>query len=157
MPRRFFDDHVKPNYAEWLKNPLDQRLAKNAVADANNMAARVLQYWLARDAWQVYGVTTERAYRDELAARECPDFGLVRDVADAHKHFRLDRSSRQVTGTDQTAIGAIPFGGGGYGEGVYGGGPQLVVTQDDGTQRALTAIMKNVMEMWARLLGRWNL
>jgi hypothetical protein len=39
MPRRFFDRHVMPNYEDWLASPLDERLAKNAVAEANNMAA----------------------------------------------------------------------------------------------------------------------
>jgi len=31
MTRQFFDEHVRPNYDEWLASPLDERLAKNAV------------------------------------------------------------------------------------------------------------------------------
>lgn len=157
MPRRFFDRHVKPNYAEWMRDPLSERRAKNAVSEANNMAERAFHYWRDHDPSQLYGATKERDYRSELAARECPDFALVRDVADAHKHFHLDRPSRRVTRSDQTTVGAIAYGKGAFGEGVYGGGPQLVVTLDDGSKRPLTAIMKNVMEMWERLLERWNL
>ena len=64
MPRRFFEEHVRPNYEEWLSSPLNERLAKNALADANNMAARVFHYWRDRDPAQVYGVTNEARYRD---------------------------------------------------------------------------------------------
>lgn len=157
MPQRFFDDHVKPNYEEWLADPLDERLAKNAVADANNMAARVFHHWRGLDPSQVYGVANEGSYRSELAGRECPDFGLVRDVADAHKHVTLHRPNRRVTGANQTGPGAMGWGEAGWGEGVWGGAPQLVVALDDGTKRPLTAIMANVMEMWERLLAGWHL
>lgn len=83
--------------------------------------------------------------------------GLARDVADAHKHFELDRSSRQLTNATQTSAGTLGWGKGGFGEGVYGGAEQLVVTLDDGSKRPLLAIMNNVMEMWEDLLQSWNL
>lgn len=157
MPRRFFDNHVKPNYEQWLADPLNERLAKNAVADANNIAARVFHHWRDLDPSQVNDTADEGHYRSELAARECPDFGLVRDVADAHKHVTLHRPNRRVTGANQTGVGATAWGEAGWGEGVSGGGPQLVVTLDDGTKRPLTAIMANFMEMWERLLADWQL
>jgi hypothetical protein len=156
MPRKFFENHVTPNYKGWFASPLDERLAKNAVADANNMAARVFHYWRSRDSTKIYGATSEGQYRNELAVRECPDFGLVRDVADAHKHVELDRRNRRVTRADQTAKGGMGWGQGGFGEGVFGG-PQLVVQLDNGTKRPLSAIMKNVIEMWQRLLTLWSL
>ena len=157
MPRRFFDRQVRPNYEQWLASPLDERLARNAVADANNMAARVFHYWKDLDPSQVYGAANEGWYRNKLATQECEDFGLIRDVADAHKHFELDRPSRRLTRSDQTGPGTMGFGEGGFGEGVFGGGPQLVVTLDDGTKRPLTAIMKNVVTMWEQLLACWSL
>ncbi len=157
MPRAFFEDHVRPNYEEWMAQPLDQRLAKNAVADANNMAARVYHHWENVDRAKVHGVNHEGQYRDALVAKECEDFGLVRDVADAYKHVVLDRPSRRVTRAGQTAPGATGWGEAGWGEGVFGGGPQLVVTLDDGNKRPLTAIMGNVMKMWEQLLSGWGL
>ena len=161
MPRAFFDIHVKPNYEDWLAEPLDERRAKNAVADANNMAERVWYYWIDRDPAQVYDATTPGRYRNELSTRECADFALVRDVADAHKHVELERRPRQVTHADQTraARGGL-FAGRYFGVryfGRYFGASQLVVTLDDGTNRPLTAIMANVVEMWERLLGGWRL
>jgi hypothetical protein len=102
-PRNFFEQHVRPNYEEWRQEPLNERRAKNAVSDANNMAARVFHYWNGRDQSQIYGARREGDYRDELAARECPDFALVRDVAEAYKHVELSRPTRRVTRYDQTA------------------------------------------------------
>jgi len=156
MPRDFFENHVKPNYNDWLAAPLDQRLAKNAVADMNNMAARVFHHWGPGTA-QVFGAKNEGEYRAALAANECADFGLIRDVADAHKHFRLDRPSRQLTHAGQTGLGQTGYGEGGYGEGPYGGGDALIVDLDGGTKRHLTAIAENVMNMWERLLRGWGL
>jgi hypothetical protein len=65
--------------------------------------------------------------------------------------------NRRVTHADQTAKGGMGWGEGGWGEGVFGGGPQLVVELDDGTKRPLSAIMKNVIDMWQRLLKGWSL
>ena len=157
MPRKFFEQHVKPNYEEWLQEPLNERCAKNAVNDANNMAARVLHYWQDLDPSQVYGCTPEdeTRYRNELAERECPDFAWVRDVAEAYKHVMLTRRQpmRVVLRYDQTV--ATGWGEGAYGKGPYGG--QLVVTGNDGSSRPLADIMQNVMAMWERLLARWML
>jgi hypothetical protein len=161
MLRRFFDVHLRPNYEEWLASPLDERQAMNALAAANNMAAWALHYWSGRDSTKVYGIRKDKEseYRHELATRECPDFALVRDVAEAHKHFHLLRKSppRHATRSDQTQLGATGWGEGGYGEGVYGGGPQLVVTLDDGTERPLAVLMGKVITMWEQLLARWGL
>jgi hypothetical protein len=88
---------------------------------------------------------------------ECEDFGLVRDIADAHKHVVIDRASRKITGSDQTQTGTIGYGQGGYGEGVYGGADQLVVTLDDGSKRALSGVMQNVIAMWQRILHQHSL
>ena len=155
MPRKFFEQHVRPNYEEWLRQPLNERLAKNAVQDANNMAAHAFRYWNDRDPTKVYGARKEGQYRNELAKRECPDFAWVRDVAEAHKHVVLTRypEERIVTRFDQTA--PTGYGEGAYGKGPYGG--QLVVTRDDGTSRPLAEIMRNVIDMWERLLDRWTL
>jgi hypothetical protein len=137
---------VRPNYEEWQRNRRDERLAKNAVMTASIMAARVLYYWKDRDLGQVYGAQTEHEYREALAARECADFALVRDVADTHRHVEITRASRQVTRYDQTADKPTRWGAA-WGS-AWGG--ELVVTLDDGTSRPLADIMENVIAMWER-------
>jgi hypothetical protein len=99
MPRHFFDSHVMPNYHDWRASPLNERLAKNAVADANNMAARAFHHWRSLEPAKIYGAQKEGLYRDELAKRECQDFAILRDVAEAHKHFQLDRLTRRLIPT----------------------------------------------------------
>ncbi len=157
MPRNFFENHVKPNYEEWLADPLDERHAKNTVSDANIMAERVFHYWKDRDPTRVYSAKRPRPYRKALVAKECDDFQLVWDVADGHKHVELDRNPRHVTRRGQTGVGILGYGETRYGEGIYGGAKQLVVTLDDGTKRPLSAIMKNVMVMWGRILAEMSL
>jgi hypothetical protein len=155
IPRKFFDQHVRPNYEEWLHDPLNERRAKNAVGDANSMAARVVHYWRDRDPSQIYGAQSEGRYRDELAARECADFALVHDVAEAYKHVELSRPSRLVTHYDQTAAEVSRWDEARWDEAPWDG--QLVVTLDDGTRRPLADIMRNVIVMWERLLDRMML
>ena len=48
MPRKFFEQHVRPSYEEWLRDPANERLARIAVQAVNDMAARVLHYWQNR-------------------------------------------------------------------------------------------------------------
>jgi hypothetical protein len=157
MPRAFFDNHVRRNYDAWMAEPLQEHLAKNAVADANNMAARVFHHWKDLDRAQVFGANNEGEYRNGLVAQVCPDFALVRDVADAYKHVELDRPSRRVTRADQTGVASLGWGEALWDEGTWGSVPELVVTLDDGAKRPLTAIMQNVMGMWERLLVEWGL
>ena len=69
-PRKFFEDHVRPNYDAWIADPLQERLATNAVSDANNMAERVFHYWDGLDRARVFDASKVGEYRNELAARE---------------------------------------------------------------------------------------
>ncbi len=157
MPRTFFEQHVRPTYEEWLRHSLDERLAKSAAQEANNMAAYVLQYWQDLDRSQVYGFTAkeETRYRNALADRECSDFALARDVAEAHKHRELTREPRLITRYDQTAARETEWDEAEWDKAPWDG--ELIVTLDDGTSRPLAEIMKNVIEMWERLLHRMML
>jgi hypothetical protein len=81
---------------------------------------------------------------------------LLHDIQDAMKPVELKPRTppRQVT-TDkvtvaiQTGYGKLP-----YGEGKYGGTAQLVVTLADGKQRALSAVLQNVVDAWRSALGQ---
>ena len=83
------------------------------------------------------------------------DMDLLHDIQDAMKHVELRprANPRQVT-TDkatvamQTGYGQLP-----YGEGKFGGAEQLVVTLADGKQRALSAVLQNVVDAWRSALG----
>jgi hypothetical protein len=156
--RAFFNNYVRADYEAWLASPLNERLAMHAVASANIMAERVFHHWCCKDAGKLYHVKDEGSHRRELTARECPDFALVRDIADAHKHFALTRKPRRLTFAYQTRLRDLGcFGSGSYGEFSYGGETRLDVMLDDGTTRPLSAVMANVIVMWEQLLARWRL
>jgi hypothetical protein len=99
LPSEFLDRIVRPTVEESCRNPQDERLARQAVSELNNLAEKVFHYWGAGSR-QVYGAANVSSYRTELAQRECSDFQLVRDIADAHNHVELGRPGRQVTRDD---------------------------------------------------------
>ncbi len=49
------------------------------------------------------------------------------------------------------------WGEGGFGEGIFGGGDQIVIQLDDGSKRALSAVILAVMKMWAATLDAMKL
>jgi hypothetical protein len=145
MPRDFFEKMVKPVYEAWLADPLIEWKAKAAVSNADTMAERVFTYWEKQDNTKVAKTRAAAQYRTHLRENVCADFGLIWDIHDGHKHVVLSRPNRQVTRFDQTGVGQMAYGEGVFGEGVYGGGGQMVVELDDGSKRALSAVMLNVM------------
>ncbi len=151
-PRDFFNNIVRPSYDAWLADPLSEWKAKAAVANADILAERVFVHFGKVDPVKVFGAKTVARFRTHLRESVCADFGLVWDIHDGHKHARLDRASSRITSADQTGVSGMGYGEGGYGEGVYGGGPQIVVELNDGSKRALSSIMLNVMAMWTKFL-----
>jgi hypothetical protein len=121
------------------------------------MAERVFVYWNALDPTQVASTKSPRQYRVYLAENISEDFGLIRDIHDGHKHAVVSRADRRVTTSDQTGVAQTAWGEGAFGEGVFGGGDQIVVRLDNGSKRALSAIMKNVMTEWENLLAQMGL
>ena len=87
-PREHLDLVVRPNMSEMLAHLDDLRLAFNAIAAVDALAAHI--YWWAAhhrpDA--VVGITDDTQYRKALAERS-NDFRLLFEVAKATKHVRL--------------------------------------------------------------------
>ena len=139
-PRQFFDAYVNRSYEAWSNAPTDLMLASCAVHQANVMLER-----LVRDqnptlpAKELSKLVTER--RKKLAETNA-DFGLVRDIDDTHKHLELTRGKRPTS-----------VQGGAWGNSWWGmwgeswGTREIVVPLNDGTQRPLDAILKNVIAM----------
>lgn len=85
----------------------------------------------------------------------CEDMDLLHDIQDAIKHVKLKVrnpprrvSSDKATVSLSTGYGQLPFG-----EGKYGGAEQMVVTLDDGRQRALSSVLQNSIDAWRAALG----
>ena len=97
--------------------------------------------------------------RRAALAKAYPDFRLVRDIDDAHKHLELTRPARPnrlLTSSNQIAVRNTEGSWGGswgslWGES-WGATSAMVVRLDDGTQRPLSLILDNVTSMWERIL-----
>ncbi len=124
----------------------------NAVVSANQMADHMHHYLSENNKSLLLGATGSHKYRIALAEIE-PDFALVRDVAEAHKHVHLDRPDAQVRSADRTNIQPSRYGEMPYGEGLYSAS-QFVVELEGGSKRALSALMNKTIEMWEAQLKR---
>jgi hypothetical protein len=93
------------------------------------MAERIFVYWSEKDKTYVAGAQSAFQYRTHLRQNVCPDFGLVSDVHDAHKHVRLDRANRRVTNAAQTGIRNPTFNEVPFGESVLGGHPEIITAE----------------------------
>ncbi len=149
--RRFFDSHLMPNHDAWLAEPTDLRLAMDAAVSLYHMADHFWHTFSATEPARVFDTSNSSRFRTELAKRSA-QYSLVRDVAEAHKHMKLDRPTRSVTESTQTAIGSTGYGETGFGTGPYGGGPSVVVELDDGTKQHLSYLAKEVRELWESIL-----
>jgi hypothetical protein len=147
--RQFYELHFLGNYDDWKAAPLDKRRAMNLALSANQLADWVLADRMAQAPHLVSAWKTPRAFRDWLTSR-CPDFGLVWDVADGHKHMRLTKPERDKP--VQEFAGAFDVGA--FDQSAFDTN-HLAIVLHDGTARRLPVVFRSVSEMWARLLKEW--
>lgn len=150
--RAFFETHVEPNLAAWSAQPTDIRLAMNAVVSLYHMTDHFWYAYESVDPVRVFGTKSTNQFRNNLA-QQFSHFAVVRDVAEAHKHMELDRKSRVLTESKQTAVGATGFGEAGFGTGPFGGEPSIVVKLDDNSKHHLIYLAEEVKGLWITMLA----
>ena len=128
--RAFLENMVKPALQIWRDDPLTEYKAKAVAGYINDLAERYAR---------VMGRNDPHRVRDELTA-ECPDFGLVRDVADGTKHLIVERPNSRVQGAESTKVE------------MYGDSPSIVITLKDETKRNLMDAVDACMAMWEKKL-----
>lgn len=146
----FFLTTVKPTAEEFLRDFRSIRRGR--------LAAIVLYHMADHAALEGYsGIEMKKrldALHEELIDA-CPDFALIRDIADASKHARLHvrtESPRQVTTAGQITRPAGIFGAP-FGTGVFGEASWVMVTLDGGQTCALVGIVQTVLQMWESKLN----
>jgi hypothetical protein len=148
----FFDTHLVPNHEAWLAEPTDMRLAMNAVVSLYHMADHFWHAYSKTDPGRTLNTANSALFRAALADQD-REFAVLRDVAEAHKHMKLDRTNRTLTESRQTAVGSTGYGEAGYGTGPYGGGPFIVVELDDGSKYHLCHLAQEVRQLWLSALA----
>jgi hypothetical protein len=82
------------------------------------------------------------------------DVALLKDVAEAFKHHRLNRPNAKVSVSTDVVPTGSGYGEMHYGEGKYGGAEQVIITLKDGSKRALSSVLQNVFDAWMTFLGQ---
>jgi hypothetical protein len=110
-PREHLELVVRPNMSEMLANLDDLRLAFNAIAAIDALAAHI--YWWAahhRPA-AVEGIGDDTEYRAKVLVPRSHDFQLMFETAKATKHVRLIRGTPpKVRAADQVVAKASAWG-----------------------------------------------
>jgi hypothetical protein len=142
----FFTSTVKPTADEFLSDTRDIRRGRLAAIVLYHMA----DYW---DQENNPAKTSLRRLRQSLV-KKCPEFVVIRDVADASKHAQLRQSNdipRELSSSDQITrapgLFEAPFG-----VGVFNEASEVVVTLDDGTSRPFVGVVQSVLSMWEMMI-----
>lgn len=146
MSSDYFSTYIVPAYAEWKKQKENIRLAKILASELNNIAEHFWKLNHQASPNDVANTRNIQEFRDYLSARE-PAIGLVRDVADSHKHLYLDRKSAKVKSTNDVSVKNI-----GWGEGYglrCGGGPIIAVKLDGGSVEYFDVFAEKTYKYWA--------
>lgn len=146
----FLQRHVLPALADLEKDEINEQRGMSLAVNLSQMAD---YFWpcFQHDCAKVLGTDDEESFRKALRAL-CPQFALINDVADAHKHFKLSRADRNLTSAGQTAVATLGWGQAKWGEGRWGSPPEVVVTYDDGTKHHFSTAVRAVVQMWTSWL-----
>ncbi len=147
----FFETHVVPAMVEWRNSPSDVRLAMNLAVSLNQMADHFWHEYHESEVDRVFAKDSVGGFRKALAEANS-NFGLVRDVADAHKHVKLSRPDRVLTSAGQTTKGSLGWGEAEFGVAEYGGVEEMVIELDAGDRRHFSGVAEAVFEMWCGML-----
>ena len=149
--RQFLDEVAIPDYNDYVADLTNLRAAMHAALSHFHLHEWVFEEHKDNPS-SVFNCTNTETFKGYLISPICEDFGLIKDVANAHKHFLLTRGDPSITGAqDVTLSPPTGWGEGGYGEGPWGGSPAVVIDMGSGPSRDFFTALKNVHEMWTEL------
>jgi hypothetical protein len=154
LTEKFFRETVEPTVDEYLAQPKDIRRGRLAAIVLNHM----VDYWHQDTREKKEAIYA--ALRADTPIPRHPGYdsaSLVRDIADASKHAKLDRQKPppQLTDTRQVkrhyvgGLGTVSLGTAGLGMVVSA---DVRVTLDNGKSFMLSYTIRQVMEAWHRKL-----
>lgn len=145
--RNFFVENVLQNYDEFVEEQLkatagqstDLRRAMNAAVSLSHLRERI--------------PPPNQRKHDEIVGL-CPDYALVRDIADAYKHENVGRKSAILVTSkslsEQVVISEHKDAGGLFRIATK----RIVATLSDGTTREVGEVFLNVLNFWIEELDR---
>lgn len=142
----FFTWIVRPTVSEFLANPRDIRRGRLAAIVLNHMVDYLaLDEYVGSERGEMD--SRVRIVREKLTAK-CPDFSLIRDIADVTKHAKLSTPKkgppRDLSASQQITRSPGIFGAP-FGEGVFAEAVIVFATLNDGTVKPLEPAVHSVM------------
>lgn len=159
---KFHREILQPTLSDFKKEPAMLHRGFNAVAAVDAYSAHIFQELISKkkNPFSEIGSSVSKGndstFRNELAKQD-QSFQLLRDLAKANKHARLDRHDPKVNGSDDTQQKSLGWGEGGFGEGRYGGSPQLYVTDQDGKEHNLESLLDASLSFLNGIATKHNL
>jgi hypothetical protein len=150
-PLEYLQEVVEPNLAALAKGYSNLRHNLNAVHSVDALAAHI--YHASNGAAPGKDDTE---YRAELA-KLFPEFALLRDIAKAIKHVRLNRGSPQTERGDKIEIRPLGWGEAAWGDGRWGGPPQAVIPLDSGGFRVVETVAMNALQVLKTEMAKYGL
>jgi hypothetical protein len=155
-PSEFRNAVVIPDVNDFKATYDDIRAAYHAVASVDALAAHIYAWCKKNNAAAIVKLSDDSAYRQHLAEQD-PDFGLLRDIAKAHKHVILDRGNPQVSGAQNVSVKGLGWGEAAWGEGRWGSPPQVVVQTNAGSYRVVEHLVSHALETLDREMQRFGI
>ena len=141
-PKEFLDEIVVPNIDEFKVNFSSLRHAYNAISSVDALAAHL--YWWLKNTGVDLKETDDSAYREKLSDQSS-DFRLLRDIAKAQKHVKLERGKPQVNEAKQIESRAIGWDESRFGQGRWGGVQQVVVKDNNNELHYIEEIVNSAL------------
>jgi hypothetical protein len=160
-PEDFWNGMLLPDYNDFQADVGDLRMAFHSAISLFHMHDWVFNihedyiianFTLIDDQGNTPRTKKAKHFGNALEAI-CPDFALIRGIANAGKHLALSNIRPHPDApshSSNTASQSLGFGEGSYGIGPYGGGPQVMLEGANGHLH-FSEIAKSVYNMWVSL------
>jgi len=158
----FWSEMVEPDYNEYLQAPADLRRAWHAAISLFHMSDWVFEthknqvqssFTFQDGRGNVSPASTSETFANALE-QQCPDFGRIRGIANAAKHFKLRPSGiRPVQNAPRNAANTFVQVLGFLGQffldqSPIGGSVEVMLAGPNGNDMKFSRIAKNVYDMW---------
>lgn len=150
-PLEYLENVIEPNVAALRADFSNLRHNLNAVHAVDALAAHI--YHASNGAAPG---EDDSHYRDEIA-KLYPEFALLRDIAKAIKHVRLDRGSPHTRRGDKLERRSLGWGEAAWGDGRWGGPPQVVIPLDSGGVRVVETVVGNALDALKIEMAKYGL
>jgi len=147
--KEFFTLMVEPTVTEFIQYPHDIRRALLAAMVLNHMADHVALEGITSTDRHAMNCQVKKIRESMLAT--CPEFQLIQDIADATKHAKLSKTTREVSSSNQ--ISATPgLFHAPFGEAVFQQAVVVFATLKNGSSKPLLPAIEAVLQAWRSML-----